>query len=184
VSYSWTSPAHETWVLNLAKELVELGVDVILDKWTLREGADKYASMEKMVTDPSVRKGILICDQLYAEKADAERGSVGNETQIVSPEFYNQIDPVDQRQKFVVVVTENDHNGKPCLPTFLKGRIYALSCRKVIFTGSSNKISMRALHNKHRLVVSPWPFAFNILGTTSAIDTMGAFNPSNKFIPL
>jgi len=78
VSYSWTSPAHETWVLNLAKELVELGVDVILDEWTMREGADKYAFMEKMVTDPSVRKVILICDQLYAEKADgAERGGVG-----------------------------------------------------------------------------------------------------------
>jgi hypothetical protein len=66
----------------------------------------------------------------------------------------------------------------------LKGRIYALSSRKVIFTGSSNKISMRALHNKHHLVLSPWSFAFNILGKISAIGTMGAFNPSNKFIPL
>ena len=74
VSYSWTSPAHETWVLSLATELVELGVDVILDKWTLREGADKYAFMEKMVTDPSVGKVILICDQLYAEKADGRKG--------------------------------------------------------------------------------------------------------------
>jgi hypothetical protein len=83
VSYSWTSPAHETWVLNLAKELVELDVDIILDEWTLREGADKYASMEKMVTDPFVRKGILICDQLYAEKADAARGA-----SVLKPRLY------------------------------------------------------------------------------------------------
>jgi len=78
-------------VLNLAKELVELGVDVILDKWTLREGADKYAFMKKMVTDPSVGKVILICDQLYAEKADGRKGGVGTETQIVPLSFTTRL---------------------------------------------------------------------------------------------
>ena len=47
ISYSWTSPDHEAWVLQLATELEESGVDVIFDKWDLREGADKYAFMEK-----------------------------------------------------------------------------------------------------------------------------------------
>ena len=33
VSYSWSSPEHEKWVLELATELEESGVHVVLDKW-------------------------------------------------------------------------------------------------------------------------------------------------------
>jgi len=56
VSYSWTSPDHEDWVLNLSTELRESGVDVILDKWDLKEGHDSNAFMERMVTDDTVDK--------------------------------------------------------------------------------------------------------------------------------
>ena len=41
VSYSWSSPAHENWVLQLATELRGEGIDVVLDKWDLKEGQDK-----------------------------------------------------------------------------------------------------------------------------------------------
>jgi hypothetical protein len=108
----------------LAKDLEESGVHVIIDKWDLREGADKYAFMEKMVTDPAVRKVIVICDRLYAEKADGRKGGVGTETQIISKEVYEQVDLTDQKQKFVAVITEKDEEGKPYVPTFLKSRIY------------------------------------------------------------
>jgi SEFIR domain len=40
ISYSWTSKDHERWVLDLATALRDNGVDVILDKWDLREGHD------------------------------------------------------------------------------------------------------------------------------------------------
>jgi hypothetical protein len=124
ISYSWTSQAHEEWVMRLATGLQESGVDVILDKWDLREGADKYAYMEKMVTDPSVRKVVVVCDRLYAEKADGREGGVGTESQIISHELYEQTDPTDRNQKFVPVITEKDEQGKPYVPTYLKGRIY------------------------------------------------------------
>ena len=74
ISYSWTSPDHEQWVINLATQLAESGVHVILDKWDLGEGADKFAFMERTVTDPSVRKVVVVCDRLYAEKADGRQG--------------------------------------------------------------------------------------------------------------
>jgi hypothetical protein len=38
ISYSWTTPDYESWVISLASELRENGVDVILDKWDLKEG--------------------------------------------------------------------------------------------------------------------------------------------------
>ena len=123
ISYSWTTPEHEEWVVNLAKELRESGVDVILDKWELREGADKYAFMEKMVTDPDVQKVIMVCDKAYVEKANKRKGGVGTETQIISPELYEQADPTHSNQKFVAVVREYD-NGKPCTPAYYKGRIH------------------------------------------------------------
>lgn len=51
----WISSAHEEWVLLLATKLRENDVDVISDRWDLREGNDAYAFMEKMVNDPEIR---------------------------------------------------------------------------------------------------------------------------------
>lgn len=44
ISYSWSSPEHEQWVVDLAAELRESGVDVILDKWDLKEGKHRDTS--------------------------------------------------------------------------------------------------------------------------------------------
>lgn len=124
ISYSWSSPEHEEWVIDLATELEESGVHVVLDKWDLGEGADKFAFMEKMVSDPTVRKVIAVCDRQYAEKADGRQGGVGTETQIISKEVYEQVEPADRDQKFVALIAEKDEEGTPYIPTFLKSRIY------------------------------------------------------------
>jgi hypothetical protein len=84
ISYSWSTPDHQQWVLDLATVLRNDGVDVILDKWDLKEGNDAYAFMEKMVTDPSIKKVALISDKKYTEKADNREGGVGAETQIIT----------------------------------------------------------------------------------------------------
>ena len=120
ISYSWSNPEHEKWVTNLATELVENGVDVIFDKWDLKEGQDANACMERMVTDPEIKKVAIICDHVYAKKADLRSGGVGTETQIMSPEIYSKAD----QNKFVAVLTEKHENGTPYLPTYYKSRIY------------------------------------------------------------
>lgn len=120
VSYSWTSPDHEARVVSLATELRENGVDVILDKWDLREGNDAVAFMERMVSDPAVGKVIMLCDAAYAAKADSRLGGVGTEAQIISPEVYaNQ-----SQDKFVAVVLERDEQGRPYVPTYYRSRIH------------------------------------------------------------
>lgn len=120
ISYSWSSPEHEQWVLQLATELRESGVDVVLDKWDLREGHDAYAFMEKMVTDPEITKVVMVCDKKYAEKADGRSGGVGTETQIISKEVYDKTD----QNKFVAIVIEKDENGKAYSPVYYKSRIH------------------------------------------------------------
>ena len=120
ISYSWSSPEHEEWVIALATQLRESGVDVILDKWDLKEGNDAYAFMEKMVTDPEIKKVALICDRIYTEKADGRSGGVGTETQIITPEVYSKQD----QNKFVAIIAERNERGNPFLPAYYKSRIY------------------------------------------------------------
>jgi hypothetical protein len=120
VSYCWSSEDHEKWVIDLATALRESEVDVILDKWDLKEGNDAVAFMEQMVTDPEIRKVVMICDEKYASKADGRSGGVGTETQIISPEIYAKQD----QNKFVAVLSARSAEGKPYLPVYYKSRIY------------------------------------------------------------
>jgi hypothetical protein len=120
ISYSWSNPTHEQWVIELANELTESGIHVILDKWDLKEGHDSVAFMEKMVTDPEISKVAIVCDEVYASKADGRSGGVGTETQIISREVYEN----HEQGKFVAIIPEKDDQGKAFLPTYYKSRIY------------------------------------------------------------
>jgi len=120
ISYCWSNPEHEEWVLRLGTELRENGVDVILDKWDLKEGNDANAFMEKMVSDDDIKKVILIIDDKYSEKANKRSGGVGTETQIISAEVYESV----EQSKFVAVIANRDEEGQAKLPIFYKSRIY------------------------------------------------------------
>ena len=120
ISYSWTTPAHEQWVIEFAASLREDGVNVTLDKWDLKEGHDGHAFMEQMVSDVDIKKVIIICDKGYVAKADKRSGGVGTETQIITPEIYEE----QAQDKFVAVVMERHEDGKPYLPAFYGSRIY------------------------------------------------------------
>lgn len=100
--------------------MVSDGVDVVLDVWDLKEGDDKYAFMEKMVTEKSVTHVLVFSDSEYAAKADTRKAGVGTESQIISREVYSRV----QQSKFIPVVCEFDDSGEPFLPTFLKSRIW------------------------------------------------------------
>lgn len=120
ISYSWTNPSHEDWVINLAERLVSDGVDVVIDKWDLKEGHNKYNFMESMVKSPDIQKVLIILDKKYSEKAEKRAGGVGTETQIISPKIYGDV----SQEKFIPIVAEKDENGNAFVPTFLESRIY------------------------------------------------------------
>src|SRR5262245_44149650 len=120
ISYSWSSPAHQARVTEWAERLIGDGIDVVMDIYDLKEGHDKYAFMEKMVTDPSVTHVLVVCDRTYAEKADARKAGVGTETQIISREIYEKV----EQSKFIPIVCEFSEFDEPFLPTFLKSRMW------------------------------------------------------------
>ena len=143
ISYSWTNQDHETWVLNLAKELVENGVHVVIDKWDLKEGQDSYSFMEKMVSDTEIQKVLIISDKKYADKANGRDGGVGTETQIISAEVYKN----RQQEKFVAAVVERDETGEAYLPVYYKSRIYIDFCEPENYADSFEKL-LRWIYDK------------------------------------
>ena len=113
ISYAWGS---SELVLELAKRLVAHGVDVVLDKWDLKEGQDKYAFMERCVSDPEITKVLIVCDKIYSQKANNRTGGVGDETVIISSEVYGNM----KQEKFIPVIAEKDENGQPYVPAYIK----------------------------------------------------------------
>ena len=49
ISYAWSGDDHMDWIINLASRLKSDGVEVVLDRWKLKTGDDKYAFMERMM---------------------------------------------------------------------------------------------------------------------------------------
>ncbi len=120
VSYSWTSPTHIDWVIQLATDLRNLGVEAIIDRWHLREGQDAHSFMESMVRSGEVNKAILICDRKYVDRAEKREGGVGAESQIVTSKIYADVG----QTKFVAVIRESSDDGSPAIPNFLSSRVF------------------------------------------------------------
>lgn len=146
ISYSWSSPGHEEWVINLAQRLVSDGIDVVFDKWDLKEGNDLYDFMESMVKSSEINNVIIISDEKYSRKADSRKGGVGAEAQIISPEIYNNV----SQEKFIPVVTEKDGEGKAFLPSFLKSRLYIDFSEDERFEENYEKL-LRNIYNRPSL---------------------------------
>jgi hypothetical protein len=144
ISYSWSSPDHQQWVLDLATQLRENGVDVIFDKWDLKEGDDAIAFMERIVTDDSIEKVVVVLDREYAEKANDRKGGVGTETQIITPQIYKK---VRDQNKFVGVISETDAEGKAYLPAFYQSRLYIDLSAEEIFAENFDQL-LRWIFNK------------------------------------
>lgn len=119
ISYSWTSEAHQEQVRLLADRLLSDGVDVILDKYDLKEGQDLHQFMERMVTDPAVTHVLVVTDHAYAEKANRREKGVGKEALLISAEVYSKAD----QTKFIALVFET-REGEYCVPAFLNGRLH------------------------------------------------------------
>lgn len=113
ISYSWTSEEYKAIVLQLAEALVDKSVDVILDRWDLHVGYDRYAFMEHSIDKAD--KVLILCDKKYTEKANAREGGVGTETAIITPDVYEN----HEQEKFIPVIMEDFK----CVPAYLKSRL-------------------------------------------------------------
>lgn len=183
ISYSWTNPVHEEWVINLAERLVSDGVDVVIDKWNLKEGQDKFNFMETMVKSNDIQKVLIILDKKYSEKAELRAGGVGTETQIISPKIYGDV----SQEKFIPIVSEKDENGKPYVPTYLEGRIYIDLSEQDKFEENYESllrnIYQRPAYNKPKLGKAPSYLFEETLMTLKTSNIVRSFDNQIKKSP-
>jgi hypothetical protein len=95
------------------------GITVIYDKSDLRPGQDKDYFMEHALTSKDVDNVLVICNRDYVEKANARRGGVGYEAEIIISQISSPL-----QTKYIPVVMETDENGKAFLPTSLASKAY------------------------------------------------------------
>lgn len=142
ISYSWKPRSNKIIVTELAERLTNDGIHIILDDWDLKEGQDKYHFMEQMVNDETVDKVLLVCNKEYAQKANNKQGGVGIESLIISDEIYSQV----EQTKFIPIVMEYD-DDKPCLPTFVKSRIFIDLSNEDVYEENYEKL-IRNIYDK------------------------------------
>ncbi len=174
ISYSWSSKSHCDCIRSYAERLINDGVDVILDQWVLSEGQDKYAFMEKMVTDNDVTHVLIFSDQQYANKADSRESGVGTESQIISKEIYDKV----SQNKFIPIICEKNENGEPYLPVFLRSRIWIDFSSPEVANDNWEKL-LRLLYNKpmhEKPLLGKPPSFLSSTETRPSLPTIGKFN--------
>ena len=120
ISYSWKSSDNVNWVNNLVDKLTKDDIDVVIDRKDVQLGDDIYKYMERAVNDSSIQKVLVICDKSYKEDADSRSPSgVGTEARLIASDVNKN------QRKYIPIVNKVDVSGKPYIPTFLNGLLYA-----------------------------------------------------------
>jgi hypothetical protein len=115
ISHTSKSDDGVEWVKQLALFLIDHGVQARLDKFHLRRGMDLPQWMCNELA--MANKVVVICDEMYKQKADGRLGGVGWETMIIQGDIANL--PPDSTKYQVVVRAEDMSLG---LPSYLKTR--------------------------------------------------------------
>ena len=116
ISYARESDDLCAWVLKLATDLRAGGIDVTLDQWDLRPGADALKFMESAVRESDLV--LLICTPQFAKKANSGVGGVGYEKAIVGAELYEN----SGTEKFIPILRSG--NSSESIPSYMKSRVY------------------------------------------------------------
>ena len=116
ISYSWDNMIHEKWVRQLAGDLMDNGVKVILDQWENKPGDDIPHFMDESGT--IAERVICVLTPNYKLKACQLIGGVGYEYRNITAEMFDNV----LTNKFIPVL----RNGSPqeSIPVALFGRVY------------------------------------------------------------
>lgn len=143
ISYAWTSDAYVNKVASFAKTLMEIGVDVLFDKFEMKPGNELNDFMERSVKDDSVTNVLLLLNKAYQEKADKREGGVGKETQIISEQLYNNVN----QTKIIPVIFEKGQNGEVYKPAYL-GSTYYIDLTDETKYDSEFKLLVKSLYGE------------------------------------
>ena len=115
ISYSWENEDHNHWVKHFSEQLINDGVNAIIDQYDLTLGDRLPRFMEDSITNSDYV--LIICTPIYKEKSDARTGGVGYEGHIISGELLLS----SNERKFIPVIKQG--NVSNALPIFLSGKL-------------------------------------------------------------
>lgn len=147
ISYSWDTPEHVAWVLELASKLRENGVDVILDKWDLGPlGKPLPHFMEDAVR--RAKRVICVMTPNYKLKTDKLTGGVGYEYSIISAEIFADI----KTSKFIPLIRIGPN--EKAIPTALNGRKY-IDLKDGVFSDEKMEELLRDIYEEPKFKKPP-----------------------------
>jgi hypothetical protein len=117
LSYSHESEAHKQWVRRLAEDLTKKGLRTTLDQWDLQLGDDIGAFMEQSFKD--AKYIVLICTEIFAEKANKRKGGVGYEQAVFVGEMLMSR---ELGSRFLPILRSGDPST--ALPLYLRSRLF------------------------------------------------------------
>lgn len=140
ISYSWDNEQHKKWVLDLADKLCADGIDVILDRYYLKPGANLPHFVEDNLNKAD--RVIIIFTPNYKLKADKRAGGVGYEYSIMNVELYkNQT----SNEKIIPILREG--SAEQSIPTFMQQFIHIDTRNDENFLNSYNDL-IREIYNE------------------------------------
>jgi small GTP-binding protein len=129
ISYAWGKPTHDRWVMDLATDLQNAGIEVIVDyKDNARIGASvpRFISrIEKESCDYVIVVGTPSYREKYVNKSRTKGSMVSAEVDLISVRLTGT-----ERDKETVLPLLLDGDEVVSLPPLLQGRVYADFRRK------------------------------------------------------
>jgi len=145
ISYSHDDEIHKSWVYQLACDLIDNGIDTILDQWDLSLGENLPKFMEHGLANSD--RVLVVCTENYIDKSNEGIGGVGYEKNILTAQLLHAQDT----KKFIPIVRNIDRIVKT--PICLAGRLY------IDFSNAENyKDSLKKLiHEIYGVSLKPKP---------------------------
>jgi hypothetical protein len=123
ISYAHSTPDHQAWVDGLYRHLRENGIEARIDSYSLDAGGDIPQWMTNEIT--LADRVLLICDEVYCQRADGKHGGVGWETQIIQGAMFQEMYEPDHDPatgKYVPILRVS--GGTEQLPAYLRTKRY------------------------------------------------------------
>jgi hypothetical protein len=123
ISYAHSTPDHQDWVDGLYRHLRENGIEARIDSYSLDAGGDIPQWMTNEIT--LADRVLLICDDVYCQRADGKHGGVGWETQIIQGAMFQEMYEAEHDPssgKYVPIL--RIPGGTERLPAYLRTKRY------------------------------------------------------------
>ena len=174
ISYTHENDDHKRWVRDLCSDLIENGIDIILDQY-LPKGGDIAAFMEQGVRKS--QRVLMVLTPEYKRKAEQREGGVGYESLVITAELIKDLSTT----RFIGILKSG--TWVDAVPSFLASRNHVKFTEDAMYKQSLEEL-VREIHGvpkNQKPELRPSPFGPDGDGTVKIATRTGRKKaPSDK----